>query len=233
MSSIYLIRHGQASYGAENYDVLSELGAQQSHALGAYFARRGLALDACYAGPRHRHIDTAGHFAAGARAGGLGVTPPIILEELDEYPILDLLKRWLPALIAEDPAIASGFGPSPDKHQLERGFLLALTRWSRGELDTGDVESFAAFQGRVYRAIDRVIANEGRRRHIAVFTSNGPISVLVQRVLGLASDVALRTGWVLANTSLTELRYRDPSSIVLFSFNTMPHLLDNATITYR
>ena len=40
MGSIYLIRHGQASFGAENYDVLSPLGYRQSEALGDYLARR-------------------------------------------------------------------------------------------------------------------------------------------------------------------------------------------------
>ncbi|EXF47276.1 phosphoglycerate mutase family protein [Pseudomonas sp. BAY1663] len=43
MGSIYLIRHGQASFGAENYDVLSPLGYRQSEALGDYLAQLDIA----------------------------------------------------------------------------------------------------------------------------------------------------------------------------------------------
>ena len=55
MSTLYLIRHGQASFGAEDYDVLSALGAEQARALGAYFAARRWPVDALYVGPRARH----------------------------------------------------------------------------------------------------------------------------------------------------------------------------------
>ena len=39
MGTIYLVRHGQASLGADNYDQLSALGYRQSHRLGEYFAQ--------------------------------------------------------------------------------------------------------------------------------------------------------------------------------------------------
>ena len=42
MGSIYLIRHGQASLGAANYDVLSPLGIRQSQLCGEHFGALGL-----------------------------------------------------------------------------------------------------------------------------------------------------------------------------------------------
>ena len=59
MGSIYLIRHGQASFGAENYDVLSPLGFQQSAALGDYLDQMGIRFDRCVSGELNRQQDTA------------------------------------------------------------------------------------------------------------------------------------------------------------------------------
>ena len=50
MGNLYLIRHGQASFGADDYDVLSTVGERQSVALGEHLARLGLRLDRCVAG---------------------------------------------------------------------------------------------------------------------------------------------------------------------------------------
>ena len=59
MGSIYLIRHGQASFGAENYDVLSPLGYRQSEALGDYLAQLDVTFDRCLSGELERQQDTA------------------------------------------------------------------------------------------------------------------------------------------------------------------------------
>lgn len=59
LGSIYLIRHGQASFGAENYDVLSPLGVQQAEILGDYLIETGVTLNACFSGEMLRQTDTA------------------------------------------------------------------------------------------------------------------------------------------------------------------------------
>ena len=38
MPEFFLVRHGQASFGADNYDKLSALGHRQARWLGGYFA---------------------------------------------------------------------------------------------------------------------------------------------------------------------------------------------------
>ena len=45
MAEPYLIRFAQASFGADNYDKLSELGNKQSYALGKALASQGMQLD--------------------------------------------------------------------------------------------------------------------------------------------------------------------------------------------
>ena len=58
MGTLYLVRHGQASFGADNYDVLSPLGHQQAVRLGEYFKTKGLVFDAAMTGTLQRQIST-------------------------------------------------------------------------------------------------------------------------------------------------------------------------------
>ncbi len=58
MGNLYLVRHGQASFGAEDYDRLSELGHRQSLRLGQYFAGKGVTFDAVITGTLRRHTET-------------------------------------------------------------------------------------------------------------------------------------------------------------------------------
>ncbi|MDO8250606.1 MAG: phosphoglycerate mutase family protein, partial [Rhodoferax sp.] len=66
MGTLYLVRHGQASFGAEDYDQLSALGRQQSLRLGDYFRQKGLNFDAVLSGTLRRHLQTY----AAIREGG-------------------------------------------------------------------------------------------------------------------------------------------------------------------
>jgi phosphohistidine phosphatase SixA len=81
MGTLYLVRHGQASFGADDYDQLSELGRQQSERLGQYWRARGLAFDAVLTGTLRRHAQTWAGIAQGA-----GYTQAAVqLEGLNEY----------------------------------------------------------------------------------------------------------------------------------------------------
>jgi len=57
---LWLVRHGQASFGEEDYDRLSRLGMEQSRVPGTHCARTGLRFDAVYSGEMKRQRDTAG-----------------------------------------------------------------------------------------------------------------------------------------------------------------------------
>ena len=54
---IYLFRHGQASFGAENYDKLSDTGKEQSIRLGKYLMENNIKFDKVYAGTLQHHIE--------------------------------------------------------------------------------------------------------------------------------------------------------------------------------
>jgi broad specificity phosphatase PhoE len=236
VSSLHLIRHGQASFGAEDYDVLSPRGIEQSRALGRYLAERPVRIDAIYSGPRRRQLDTARHLAAAAAELGCALPEVALVPELDEFPAIEIFRRWLPQLAADDPelarvvaAMASGDPVQPAAFQA--AFEHITHRWARGELDTDDLETFSHFCERVGRGMDRVMVAEGRGRSVAVVTSGGPISVAVRRCLGLADERTMRLTWVIANASVTELRWRG-DELSLFGFNAVHHL-DDGLVTYR
>ena len=81
MGNLYLVRHGQASFGAADYDNLSDLGVQQSVRLGEYFAQKGIPFDAVLTGSLRRHTQTWKGIAQGA---GLDHTP-LVWPGLNEY----------------------------------------------------------------------------------------------------------------------------------------------------
>ena len=84
MGLVLLVRHGQASFGADDYDVLSETGVAQSKRLGAWLAEADLQPDRAAArrhaaAARHRDRDGRGRRLVGrsrARRGVERVRPP-------------------------------------------------------------------------------------------------------------------------------------------------------------
>ncbi|MDO8419608.1 MAG: histidine phosphatase family protein, partial [Rubrivivax sp.] len=69
MGTLYLVRHGQASFGAADYDQLSDLGARQCRALGRWFRERGVAFEGVLRGTLRRHEQSLAAIAEGH--GGL------------------------------------------------------------------------------------------------------------------------------------------------------------------
>jgi hypothetical protein len=81
MSTLVLMRHGQASFGEARYDALSGLGLAQAQATGAWLRERGDTPTAVWHGPRRRHADTAAQRLASA-----GATPrPQLAAGLEEF----------------------------------------------------------------------------------------------------------------------------------------------------
>ncbi len=189
MSRLILVRHGQASFGAADYDQLSPLGERQSRRVGERLAReRPRAL--IYCGPRRRHLQTAQAMVAAARAIGVEYSEPIVERDLDELPVRELI-------------LAHGIGDD-----LWRSLAEAVQRWAKGELAPPGVVTPAEFVSRVESVLERLFPR-GDQAAVLV-TSGGPIAVPLLRA-GALSDIgeALRHGLQLANGSITELLRED------------------------
>lgn len=232
MSTLYLIRHGQASYGAADYDVLSELGVVQSQQLGAWLASEGHVLDAIYSGPLRRQRDTARHLHQAALAAGAAFPEPLVDEGLGEYPAHDIVRRFGERFAAGQPgaedflALNDGRGVSVgdfDARKAQRLFEALMIHWAEGHLLAEGLESFADFFARVTGSLRRILGAQGRGRRVAVVTSGGPVAACTAHGLGLDVRRTMRLSWVLNNASVTELYVRD-EELALGRFNQVAHL---------
>jgi len=243
LSTLFLIRHGQASYGAADYDNLSARGKVQAEAIGAHFARTKIALDALYAGPLRRQRDTATILHASAREHGHPLPDPAIVDELAEYDAFTIIQRFLPLLVDEDPtlrALIDGTAGADASRLMDRAFEAAVAAWSRGTITHDEIESFEAFTLRVRAGLERVLRSHGGGQQVAVVSSGGPISIAVGLALGLGPDATMQVGRAIRNASITEVRWRSrgfawrPGEFSLYGFNHVAHLEhDVELITYR
>ena len=139
-----LVRHGQASFGADDYDVLSETGWEQSRLLGAWLAERGVTPDVVLRGGMRRHRETVeGMLAGGAWSAATEVDPG-----WNEFDHLGVVATY-PDLPTVEPGVAM------DRREFQRYFELATARWTSGELDAEYPEAYGAFVARVRGALER------------------------------------------------------------------------------
>jgi broad specificity phosphatase PhoE len=232
VGTLYLIRHGQASYGEADYDRLSPRGIEQAKAVGGWAASLG--LDGLFAGPLRRQQQTA-QFASEGAAGRL---PAIeTLPELAEYPAFEMLRHLTPRLIAEDAKFAQ-LTNAPTPRLLDEAFQSILSRWARDEWDAEGVERVTAFVARIRTGLDRVLRAATSGARLACVTSAGPIGVAVGLVFATPPERMVRTSIVIRNASVTELRFRSqnfdwqPDQLSLVTFNQTAHLPD-ALLTER
>jgi broad specificity phosphatase PhoE len=240
MGTIWLIRHGQACFGADEYDVLSTTGFRQAEALGRYFARSKTGFDAVYTGTLKRQADTARRAMALAcnASSPTRQSPwePAILPEFNEYDFMAIINSQLPALVAEDPSFREKSQKIfTDDATFVALFSILFKRWTSGQYDIPGAETFEQYRTRIHRGISRIIAENGTGRQIAVFTSGGVIAVMVQRALNLSMAVTMEMGWQICNASITRFVY-DENKLTMAGFNSVAHLRmdpDQDLITYR
>ncbi len=218
MSQILLVRHGQASFGAVDYDNLSELGDEQARVLGVALARRGVRPDLMVCGQMKRHTQTAEAF----RKGGGWDLPLEIDPGWNEFDHLQVLTVHAPPESTEAESEQQAF---------QRWFAGATKRWTAGSDDAAYDEPFSAFAQRVEGALSRLAAQLGPGQTAVVMTSGGPVSWASAHLLGADTDTWLRLNPVCVNTAVTKLVVGS-RGVTLVSFNDHSHLNPDL-LTYR
>lgn len=238
MSRILLIRHGQASFHAGDYDQLSERGHLQAAALGDWLLASGTRLDAIYTGEKRRQMETAQGVARQLRAADQSVPAAVMLPDLNEVrfeAVVRALVKDRHSQHAELQRLARDYLGEPDRDRKVAAFVrlarVVSQLWLLEQQPLPEGELWPDFRSRVGRALDRIRAESGRGQTIAVFTSAGPISAMLEIVLGCPSQQVLSMWWLLGNTSITELLFSE-RRITLRSFNSLPHLPNPADWTY-
>jgi broad specificity phosphatase PhoE len=218
MRDLVLVRHAQASFGAADYDALSDLGHEQARALGRALAERLPRPDLVLAGAMRRHRHTAEIALAAA-----GIEREVVVEpRWNEYDH-DALLRALDARYADRAALAEDVLATDDpRRAFQRLFARALERWTGGAHDADYAETWPAFRARVTDALARLHARDDAETAL-VFTSGGPILAACQLALDVPTSEAFRLGHALANASLTTLVARASGGWRLASFNETGH----------
>ena len=214
MGQMLLVRHGQASFGSDDYDALSPLGFEQSELLGVGLAARGIVVDSVVFGSMRRHRETA---ETCAEAAGWYV-PTTVDPGWDEFDFLSVLSCYPPA----EPVSAE-----PSKAEFQQWFEAATAAWIAGEeptVTTGVAESFADFTGRVTGALERVVA-QSASGNVAVFSSGGPVAWAVASLLadGGSAELWTRLNRMMVNSALTRL-IAGSRGVNLLSYNEQSHL---------
>jgi len=224
VGSIYLIRHGQASFGADDYDVLSPVGIRQAQVLGAHLVDLDITFDRCISGELSRQRDTAQNALAQFTQAGLDAPPLEIDSAFDELDAEGVIRALIPAMLSEEPdALNVLLNVSQHPAEFQRLFALIIGRWVGGQHDTLGLQSWLGFVARVKAGLDRILEQAAPHERIAVFTSGGTITALIHLITGMPAQQAFGLGWHIVNTSLHRLKFSG-SEVTLASFNSYTHL---------
>ena len=197
MGNLYLVRHGQASFGAADYDNLSELGYRQSVRLGEYLAGKGLQFEAVITGTLRRHAQTWAGIAQGAEL----THTPLEWPGLNEYDSEAVIKAIHPGPLAKPDT------PEMYRHHF-RLLRDGLTQWMNGVVSPQGMPSYDDFVRGITGALDHV-----RKTHtgnVLLVSSGGPISTAVGHILGTTPETTIELNLRIRNSSLC-LLYTSPS----------------------
>ena len=215
MPLIALVRHGQASFGAADYDALSDLGRRQSGIVGAELGRRQLRDPELATGRLRRQRDTADLLAEAAGCA----RRPRVDGRWDEYDHLGLVRRYVEPERVE-PAVRDS-----------RAFQLlldeALAAWSS---DGG----WAAFAGNAAAALRDLAAALPSGRDAIVVTSGGVLAAVAASLLGAPPATAIALNRVAVNGAISTVVVGAQGAHLL-SFNDHAHFTGphRALLTYR
>jgi len=219
VTTIVLVRHGQASFGTANYDRLSPLGERQAAVLGEHWQRSGFRADRALSGSlqRQRHTADQALRPLGSAAPGMAVEPAF-----NEFNHTQLVQAYLPLVIADDPSLqAVGGAMLKDPALFRPLFGRIVSAWAEGRRVAGPVdESWEGFCARCVAGVKQ--AAEGAER-VVIFTSGGVITAVLQAALGIDNATALRLNWRICNASVHEFQLHD-KGLNLAGFNDVSHL---------
>ncbi len=249
MTTILLARHGQASFGEENYDQLSALGQQQAKMLGQHYATTQRRIDAIFSGSLIRQQESARHFwetyqplmsADNMLVSDLTLPDNSMIEAFNEFNHKDVFIKSNPAFSSKE-AIAEELAKSDaPKARLAELFNVAMQRWHKGDNDMDYMESWPQFSVRAQQALEQAraqaeqLSHIGRDSTILVFTSGGIIAAITAHLLQQGSRTAYQLNKSLVNTGVTSITIQEQAPRLL-SLNEYSHLFADGKrfVTWR
>lgn len=213
MSELFVVRHGQASFGAKNYDKLSTLGLQQSVWLGEYFKLRQMSFSHLWMGDLVRHQETAQGIVS-------QLFEPIShtsISAFNEFDFQKVVHAYLK--ISPQDTLANNAAPLAFYRLLKK----AMVAWSQGQLAPDDLfESWDSFRQRVAEGLTQISQNKADKPLLLV-TSGGVIAMIMSIVLGLDARQVVELNLQIRNSSFSHF-YFNKDRMRLSSFNNITHL---------
>ena len=235
MANLLIIRHGQASFGTDNYDQLSPLGQRQADLTGEFLRQMGTRLSAAYSGDLSRQRET------GQRVlGQLADAPDLVIDpRFNEVQTDEQIDFMMPILIERYPRFADLVAAmDTDTKSFQKIIETVFNYWVSAECDIGGIQSWADYRGGVVSAFEGAMASAQSGSDTAIFTSGGTIATMVGHVLRLTSDRVYEFYEPVFNCSLTRIIFNS-RKCSLSTFNDVGHLhlmsaqLKERLVTYR
>jgi broad specificity phosphatase PhoE len=211
MGRVHLVRHGQASLGSEDYDRLSERGAQQCRALGEFWHARSHRFGAVMRGSLKRHRQSLEAVSSA-------------LPNLPEATVWPTLDEYDSEALIASVTTASAVGVH-DEESVRRHFRWlreALVAWIAGRTNPEGMPSFAEFSAGVSEAL-RHAHTVARDADVLVISSGGPISTALMQVLGAPPERLIALNMRMRNSAISTL-VSTASGFELEGYNALPHL---------
>jgi broad specificity phosphatase PhoE len=234
VSTLTLVRHGQAHPFQREGAPLTSLGEAQAFRLAQTWMASGIGFDEVHTGGLLRQRQTEQVVAECFREAGLEWPAAVPDPAWNEYDAPGVLERMVPrdphlaALMAE---FQEARGSTDERRKFQLMFQAAMTCWLEGSIEAEGVELWQAFRDRVSGAIGRLLSGPPSRR-VVVFTSGGPIGFTVNFAMKAPPASFLEINWRVRNSSVTEMIF-DRDRFTLDSFNCIAHLDSQGLRTYR
>ncbi|AFZ66750.1 histidine phosphatase family protein [Deinococcus peraridilitoris] len=239
MSTLTLVRHGQATPFKADTDRLSPLGERQARALARYFLKREVQFSEAYSGTLVRQRRTAEVVAAVYREAGQDFPEIRTDDRLREYDAESIMRDLAPQLAREHSEFgvllrdSQNYRNTPERNRYFQRMLEALMQhWLGASEIPAGVESWGAFSSRTRAAFSEILRAPGTGRRVVVFTSGGVIGTAVQLALKAPDQSAFALNWRVKNASRTEFTFSS-GRFSLDAFNVTGHLEAEGLESYR
>jgi broad specificity phosphatase PhoE len=217
MAQLYLVRHAQASFGAADYDKLSELGLKQSTYIPGHFSDDPKINRALYRGSMLRQKETADYSFPGMT--------PVIHPGLNEFDHMNVLSVYQPAIHDKEKMTAIIMDQKDPRQFMEDEFKAAMLRWMDEEGTTSYNETFRDFKSRITETIQEIIstARKEKQKEVIAVTSGGVIALYMTVLLGTPYTKITELNQQIANTSVTSILFNDKKTTLSY-YNNFSHL---------
>jgi broad specificity phosphatase PhoE len=220
MADLLIIRHGQASFGADNYDQLSTLGQRQADLTGEFLSQSGVHFSAAFSGDLSRQRETGERILA-----QLEGAPSLVIDpRLNEVQTDEQMAVMTPLLCEQDPRFATLIADmNKDSKSFQKIIETVFNYWVSPNCQVAGIQSWQDYSAGVVSAFEAARASAESGSTSTIFTSGGTIATLVGHVLGLSADRVYEFYEPVFNCSITRLIFNS-RKCSLSTFNDVSHL---------